>query len=366
MRILYLINGLNGGGAAMPVPDVIRAMRAAGHEASVLALMRQDGRAEAWFEDAGIPYRILGPERPGVRMFARLVRDLRQNKPDLLWTSLARATIFGQFAGRLLGIPVVSWQHNAYLKTVNKLILRRSKGLTRQWVADSEAVKAFAADELGIARELIRIWPLFIADPAQKSAAAWSGQGPFRIGSLGRLHPNKRYDVLIRAAARVAELDPELSRSMQFVVAGSGDEQPALEALAASLGTANVHFQGFAAAPQDFLAGLHGYVQPSRNEGMCLAAHEAMLARLPVVATPVGELAHSIIDGKTGFFCDIDDVESLAQALLRLRRDPQHAAAMGAAGRERALQRFGRPHFEASGRAIFEQVQVQLGLPAAP
>ncbi|MDB5988579.1 MAG: glycosyltransferase [Nevskia sp.] len=361
MRIHYLINGLNGGGAAFPVIDVIKLMRDCGHQVQMLALMPQDRRAIPRLEQAGIDCEIIG-DGPGdiFKSGAKLIARLRRDRPDLLWTSLTRATIYGQLAGRLLGIPVVSWQHNAFLKAHNRAILRRSRALTLRWVADSVAVKRFAELELGIAADLVDIWPLFIAHLDVPQVAGWRGNGRFRIGSLGRLHPNKQYDVLIRAAARVRELDAALSQQLEFVVAGAGPERAALDTLAAELGVDNLKFVGFREQPRQFLGELHAYIQPSRNEGLCLAAHEAMQAALPVIATSVGELAHSIVDGETGLLCGVGDVEALAQAILTLVRDPQRAAQMGQAARARVIARFGEDQFSTKGRAILQRIEREI------
>lgn len=361
MRVAYLINGLNGGGAALPVADVIGAIRAAGHEARVIALMRQDGRAAARLEAARIEYRVLGPERFGGRCFLRLLRELRRDRPDLIWTSLARSAIAGQIAGRLLNIPVVSWQNNGFLRWWNLAALRRTQSWARRWVADSDAVKTFAIERLGVDAGRVRVWPLFIADPAAPQAQPWAPPQAFRIGSLGRLHPNKRYDVLVRACARMAQLDPDAARGIQIRIAGSGEEAERLKALAASLGTDALRFEGYLEDPRAFLAGLHGYVQCSHHEGLCIAAHEAMQAGLPVVATPVGQLAHSVVEGETGFRVPVDEVEALAEALLRLARDPARAASMGRTARERVLTSFGRPRFEAIGHELMDELRAELG-----
>jgi hypothetical protein len=55
MRVAYVINGLNGGGAAFPLTDIIDLMRESGHEVKVLALMAQDGKAAARLSQAQIP-----------------------------------------------------------------------------------------------------------------------------------------------------------------------------------------------------------------------------------------------------------------------------------------------------------------------
>lgn len=359
MRIVYLINGLNGGGAALPLPDVLSLMKRAGHEVSLIALCRQDGRSVPRLEAAGVGCRILGPERIGPRTVVRLLRVLRAERPDVIWTSLARSAVLGQLCGGLLGIPVVSWQHNAFLRPGNKLLLRLMHRIPVLWAADSEAVRGFASRELGVDAGLIHVWPLFIAGPVP-TAQPWPGQGPLRIGSLGRLHRNKGYDVLVRALARLASEQPALAARFEVHIAGSGPEQAVLQSLACELGVRNLHFEGFVADPLQFLAGLHAYVQPSRNEGLCLAAHEAMLAGLPVIASPVGQMAHSIVDGQTGLLCAPGEVDALCRALARIAAQPQQAAAMGAAARQRVQECFSRQRFDASGRALLTRLQRKL------
>lgn len=351
MKIVYLVSVLDGGGAALPIADVVTVMRDEGHEVEVIALMPKDRLACERLERAGIPYRIVGDRsHQHVRPWLRLFELLREQKPDLIWTSLIQATVYGQLAGALLGVPVVSWQHNAFLKPTNRKIFRATRGLTRRWVADSESVADFAAREIGVDRGRIDVWPLFYADPDQPRAEPWSGEGKFRFGSLGRLHRNKRYDVLIEAAALIAHRAPEAAARMVFEIAGEGKERAALEALAQERGVTNVHLIGFRKEPLAFLAGLHGYFQPSRNEGLCIAAHEAMHAGLPVVATPVGELANSIVPGETGYHCAVDDPESLAEALLAVFLDQEKSARIGKAAHELVSSRFSRKTFEESGR----------------
>jgi len=76
MRIVYLINGLNGGGAAFPMVRVIGLMRDLGHEVRVIALMPQDGKAAVRLVRAGIPYEVVGNDvydvlRPAMRLIVR-------------------------------------------------------------------------------------------------------------------------------------------------------------------------------------------------------------------------------------------------------------------------------------------------------
>ncbi|MGH1560339.1 glycosyltransferase family 4 protein [Caulobacter segnis] len=64
---------------------------------------------------------------------------------------------------------------------------------------------------------------------------------------------------------------------------------------------------GFQDRPGDFLRGLHVYLQPSRSEGLCIAAHEAMEASLPAIVSAVGEMPFSVLDERTGLVVAPDD-----------------------------------------------------------
>src|SRR3546814_3370576 len=118
MDIHYVINSLDGGGAALPMPDIVAVLQAHGHAVRVSGLRPKDGRACARLDAAHVQYEILGTDRCGNALLAlRLWRRLLRDRPGLIWTSLSRATVLGQVTGCVFGIPVVSWQHNAFLRS---------------------------------------------------------------------------------------------------------------------------------------------------------------------------------------------------------------------------------------------------------
>ena len=349
MRICYVINSLDGGGGALPLPHVLGVMRDAGHDPFVVALMERDGRARPALDQAGFEHVVIGgATRRWATPACRLDRIIRARRPDILWTSLTHATLTGQALGALRGLPVVSWLHNAWLKPANRMLLRRSHPLTRHWVADSDTVARFGETALGIAADRIGIWPLFRVDPSAPSARIWES-GPFRIGSLGRLHRNKGYDVLVRALALLAGRAPALAETISVHLGGEGPERASLEAQAHALGVRNLHFDGFQPDPRVFLSTLHAYVQPSHHEGLCIAAHEAMQAGLPVVAAPVGEMHRSVLRSQGGLIAPYGDVAALADAMTVLVQDTAHAGALGAAGRVWVTREYSADAFRARG-----------------
>lgn len=364
MRIAYVINSLEGGGAALPVPAVTRVMRDHGAHVTLYALTPRDRRAQPAIMDAGVSVVVReSGEKDHLAAGLWLRHALRQARPDVIWTSLSRATLIGQQVGRHLHTPVVSWQHAAFLKPANRLLLRATQRLSCLWVADSFSVGRLTSERLSVPDDRLAVWPIFRADPNAPAARPWTPGEPIRIGSLGRLHPVKGYDVLIGALAYVRAHGGDSSPPVEVTIAGDGAERAALAAQLARARLHNVRLTGFTEDPKRFLAGLHLYVQPSRSEGLCIAAHEAMQAGLPVVASAVGELPHSVRDGLTGLVVPPGDTTALGQALSFLISRPEALEAMGRAARARTLRQFSPAAFAQAGAAVMERLAIRVAKP---
>ena len=273
------------------MPAIANALITAGADVKVFALMRRNGLAQPAIEAAGLRFAVRdGGERDHLAALRWIDRELVDWGATHIWTSLSRATLLGQIAGRRRGLPVVSWQHNAFLKPWNERLLRWRRNDAALWVADSHEVAELTAKRLKIPAEDLYTWPIFRANPEAPQAKPWEAGQTLRMGSLGRLHTAKGYDILIAALAKMKR-DAFVS-PVPFVVeiAGEGALGDQLRAQVAAAGLDNVVFRGYLPDAQGFLASLHLYLQPSRREGFCIAAHEACQAGLPVVVSAVGEM----------------------------------------------------------------------------
>jgi glycosyltransferase involved in cell wall biosynthesis len=251
-------------------------------------------------------------------------------------------------------LPVFCWQHNAFLKTGNRVLLRALQHRAQAWIADSDCVAALTRTRLHVDDSRLITWPIFAADPAAPRARAWQEGETLRLGSLGRLHPAKGHDVLIEALTLLRQDGFRSPVPFTITIAGEGAMRAELEARASSAGLRELRWIGYVDQPREFLADLHLYLQPSRVEGFCIAAHEAMVAGLPMLACTVGELPHSIVTGSTGILVPPRDARALASALGNLLSRPDQLAAMGAASRERILERFSLQRFTAVGHRLFD------------
>ncbi|WP_454797446.1 glycosyltransferase family 4 protein [Novosphingobium lindaniclasticum] len=357
MRIAYIINSVEGGGAALPVPSIARVLAEAGATVRVFALTRRDGRALAAMEAAGLaPCVRDGGDKDHAQALRWLLRELRAWHATHLWTSLSRATALGLLAGPRLGLPVLCWQHAAFLKPWNLRLLRALQPRAKLWVADSQTVAGFMKDRLGIRPERIATWPIYAVDPRMPVARAWQPGQVLRIGSLGRLHPVKGYDVLIEALAWLRQNGFTAPVRWTLDIAGEGSERGALEAQAKAARIGDIRLPGYAEDPKRFLATRHLYVQPSRSEGFCIAAHEGLTAGLPVIASSVGELVHSVRPFETGWLCPPESPAALAEILRQALSYPSRLADMGQASRRDMLARFSPANFARAGTAICERI----------
>lgn len=160
------------------------------------------------------------------------------------------------------------------------------------------------------------------------------------VAFAGRLVPEKGVDVLLRAFAKVAAKVTEA----RLLLAGEGPEWERLNRLIAELKLSSSVFMLGHLSVQEMERRFDvAWVQavPARwEEPFGNVAVEAMMRGTAVVASAAGGLPEIVHDGHTGFLVPPNNVDALAQSLLRLLRDRGLAEQMGRAGREIALARF--------------------------
>ena len=358
MRIAYISAALEGSGGALPIPAVTRVLRNAGAHVEVFALTRRDGRALPAMLEDGLEVHIReGGDRDHLSAYRWLDKKMAEFKPTLIWTSVARASIIGLLLGRKYNVPVVCWQHMATLKFSRFLLFYLLRKRPAMWIGDSDRVSEVTAKRFNVPSEKMATWPLFSVNPNAPQAQPWLNGQTLRLGSLGRLHPNKAYGILIDALALLRKRSFIAPVPFEILIAGDGGDLNKLLLKAELAGVADqIHFVGFADNPQDFLASLHIYLQPSRTEGFCIAVHEAMQASLPIIATTVGQIPYTVEAGKSGWLVAPGDVGALAEALAEVLTHPERLAAMGQAAYARVFPRYSAEAFRHAGENILARL----------
>jgi len=175
------------------------------------------------------------------------------------------------------------------------------------------------------------------------------------VGCVARLAPHRGHELLIRGFRQLLSDYPHA----RLLLVGKGEARAHLEGFVAELGLAReVRFTGYRDADlPGVLQALDAFaLMGAGSDESCRAALEAMAAGRPVVGRRVGALPEAVVHGVTGLLVDDDRPESVAAALRALVAEPERAAAMGRAGRERARALFGPDAHAAQVERIYRTV----------
>lgn len=168
------------------------------------------------------------------------------------------------------------------------------------------------------------------------------------VGNVARLAEQKGHRDLIAAAPRVLDRHPDV----RFVIAGDGELRTELDELARPLGD-RFAFLGARDDVPDLLASFAVFAFPSRFEGLCLAVIEAQAAGVPVVATPVGGIRETVIDGETGWLVPPHDVKALAERITWCLDNADEARGVAREAQRRVRQRYSVDRMVAETLALY-------------
>lgn len=353
--VACLLPDLDGGGAQRTMVNLAGEFQAAGLRTRLLA-GRSAGPAKAWLAP-DVPFVDLGAERVR-RLPIKLIRALRSDPPDILFSTMIDANLAAALAR-----PLLPSRPALVMRETNSQRARGDLGLLRRWLirrAYPTAARVVALSE-GVRQELIEDLRLDPArtvtihnplrlEPVQVGARP-SGMPPGRcIVAAGRLTRQKNFPLLIDAMAA-------LPSDVHLAILGDGPDREDLAARAAERGVADrVKLTGFVEAPGTWFAHAEIFALSSRWEGFGHVLIEAMAAGAPVVATDCPHGPRDIVkDGETGLLVDNDNVEALAAALNRLLENPDLRSRLAEAGKA-SVSRFTASRIAAEYRALFEAV----------
>jgi glycosyltransferase involved in cell wall biosynthesis len=309
---------------------------------------RQQVKAIEELAERGVPTMVLDRTRRfDLVAWRRVASLLHHGEIDVLHAHKHGSNIWGSVLGSAARTPVVvahehtwSFEGEPVRKFFDRhVIARLSDVVVAVSRADAERMTAIE----GIPPEKIRYIPNGSppSPPATgKDVRAELGIAPGApvVGAVGILRPQKAFEVLVDAAARLRRDHPDL----QVLIAGYGPQYEFLQARIAEHGLEGVvRILGIRPDVPDVLRAFDVAVLSSDFEGMPMAVLEYMEAGRPTVATNVGGLPDMIDEGVHGHLVPPRDPDALAAAIDRLLRDPAGREAMGRAAQQRRADEFG-------------------------
>ncbi|HEY3248788.1 MAG TPA: glycosyltransferase family 4 protein [bacterium] len=291
----------------------------------------------------------------------QLVRLMRARRYSIVHVHNPVAQVLGRIAARIAGVPLVVYTSHGFQFHESRPRWQRAAILRlERWLG--------GMTDLVFTQSLEDAETAVVEGLAPASNVRWIGNGidlaPFRtagdpiaarralgllpddrvVGFVGRVVREKGVVDLVEALTLVRRAVP----GAKLVVIGdtlASDRDRAVtaelrQAIArGGLGDAVV-FAGYRDDVPRLLSGLDVFALPSWREGMPRSIIEAMAAGLPVVATDIRGSREEVVSGETGWLVPVGNPARFADALIQLLRHRDQAAAMGAAGRQRAFALF--------------------------
>lgn len=306
-----------------------------------------------------------------LKYIRQLARFIRHEQIAVVHTNSLKADLIGGLAARLARIPVI-WHvrdriEDDYLpRPVVRVFRRLCRIIPTYVIANSAATLKTVCLPATTEGEMSGM------ERTQRSRVIHDGVGMDQmkvpvspvnsvpvIGIVGRISPWKGQHIFLQAAALVHARFPEA----RFQIIGSAlfDEaayECELRAQAARTGlTECVEFLGFRSDVADRIAGLDILVHASTTgEPFGQVVIEGMVAGKPVVATRGGGVPEIVEDGTTGLLVPMGEAEPMANAILRLLREPERGRAIGNMARERVLQHFTIEHTARKVENVYENL----------
>jgi glycosyltransferase involved in cell wall biosynthesis len=332
----------------------MRGARARGHEVigvcadgALLDEVRADG-----FRVEPVPFQRSISPASNLRAFRALVRLMRAEKPDLVHAHMPISGFLGRAAARIAGVPRVAYTCHGFLHNQPGSPLRRGAGLAMELLGArfTDVFTTVSTSDAADARRL-HIWrdpvvvgngrdpAIFCPDPAARArirAELGVPDDAVVVVAVSRLVGDKGY-------AELAAAMRDVSDAMLWVV-GERLETDRGEDIAAMLDAAGLGSRlrrlGYRRDVNAVLAASDIFALPSYHEALPMSVIEAMLTGLPVVASDINGPREQVVQGRTGLLVPAREAAPLAVALARLVSDKALRAAMGAAGRTRAIAQY--------------------------
>ena len=345
LRVLFVQTSMPVGGAETLLVNLVRRMDRSRFKPEVVCLKEPGPLGEQLAAEGYLVHSGLLAGKYDLRVLPRLAWLMRRRQISAVVTVGAGDKMFwGRLAAKIAGVPVVaSALHSTGWPDGVGRLNRMLTPMTDAFIAVAQPHGEFLVEHEHFPVERVRVIPngvdtdRFIAAPDVLGLRGEIGadfSSPM-VGILAALRPEKNHELFLRAAKRVFKEIPDA----RFVVIGDGPERQKLESFTAELGIASsVHFLGNRSDVPQVLASLNVLALTSHNEANPVSILEAMSCELPVVATDVGSVGESVIEGETGHLIPPGDETALVERLTGLMTDPDRAQAWGAAGRRRVIE----------------------------
>ena len=356
IKIVAIITGLSNGGTETMLLKLLEKIDRTKFEFIIISLTSK-GYIGTRIEKLGYKvYPIFMSKFPSPKKFWKLVRLLRELKPNLVHTRLNHANLVGGVAAKIAKVEKVCWgvhqsnisfRHNKFFTMLTiKICALLSKTIPSCILTNSDNAKEVHVD-IGFSNRNFYVIPngfdLSRFKPNYRSKLSilkeiQLPQNTILIGLIGRYDSQKNHQGFFNAAADVSKKFD----NVHFLLAGNSvdDHNMELKKIIKNKGLEKkVHLLGFREDMPKIMASLDVFVSSSVGEAFPNVLGEAMSSGVPCVATNVGDCAEII--GKTGHVVNSEDMKNLSLRIIELlQMNFKQRKRLGTNARKRILEKF--------------------------
>lgn len=354
MRVLWIIDGLGPGGAENMMPTLLKQLCECGVESRVCVLQVKRGNPVAEeVRKLGVQVDVINiAHLRALGNLPRIIRYIRQYRPDIVHTQLEASDIFGTLAAKILGIPTMTTLHTLDVKPRTKRSYWRN--LMRWKILNSFCDQIIAVSEitrqhyttLGIRAEKIltlyngvdinRFVP-FRHPSSKKRSVLDVPENGIVILTVAVLREAKGIQYMLKTMPVILEKFP----NAYYVIAGDGTYRDALKGLAYSMGVENrVVFLGHRSDIPEILGESDLFVFPTLMDALPTVLLEAMAVGVPIVSSEVGGIPEILENEIDGLLIQPASPADLAESCIRLLSDHELAGRLSVSALKVAEERF--------------------------
>ncbi|HYF83729.1 MAG TPA: glycosyltransferase [Clostridia bacterium] len=345
IKVIHVLSDMKIGGAGSWLLNLLRSINKEKYDIKIV--LPQGSLLIAKVQELGfeaIPVDGMKDKSFDLGAVRLMLGIFKKEKPQIVHT---HASLSARLAARLAGVKIINTKHCIDSR---KTGIKKLAGacvntlLSDSIIAVSTAVKQNVADN-GVAESRISVIYGGVCqvkelgdEERDRVRQSWGiAAEEIVVGVVARLTQVKGHKHFIDAA----EIISRDNVNVKFVIAGTGPKEQELKDLAAQRGLADrVVFTGFIDNIYEIFNIIDINVISSLSEALCLSIIEGMCVGKPSVGTNIGGIPEVIKDGYNGFLVPAGDSIMLADAILKLVRDPELRKAMGEKGRELVAQNF--------------------------